>query len=145
MAAQQRLLHDVSHELRSPLARLQAATDLAQQPPHRVVVQAGAGRVVRVAQRERAGAGALHRLHQLGDVDRVAVGLAPRQRQQAAAELLRQVGPAAEGRHRGQQWALQVAAQACDEFGRAVGGDDVLGRDAGESPIARWSTIASSG
>jgi len=33
--AQRRLLHDVSHELRSPLARLQAATDLMQQQPDR--------------------------------------------------------------------------------------------------------------
>jgi signal transduction histidine kinase len=32
---QQRLLHDVSHELRSPLARLQAAMDLLQQQPDR--------------------------------------------------------------------------------------------------------------
>jgi signal transduction histidine kinase len=31
----QRLLHDVSHELRSPLARLQAAIDLLQQQPER--------------------------------------------------------------------------------------------------------------
>lgn len=30
-----RLLHDVSHELRSPLARLQAASDLMQQQPER--------------------------------------------------------------------------------------------------------------
>lgn len=33
--AQQRLLHDVSHELRSPLARLQAAIGLARQQPGR--------------------------------------------------------------------------------------------------------------
>lgn len=33
---QRRLLHDVSHELRSPLARLQAAADLIQQQPERV-------------------------------------------------------------------------------------------------------------
>ncbi len=32
---QRRLLHDVSHELRSPLARLQAAADLIQQRPER--------------------------------------------------------------------------------------------------------------
>lgn len=32
---QQRLLHDVSHELRSPLARLQAAADLLEQQPDR--------------------------------------------------------------------------------------------------------------
>ena len=35
MEVQRRLLHDVSHELRSPLARLQAATDLMQQQPER--------------------------------------------------------------------------------------------------------------
>lgn len=33
--SQQRLLHDVSHELRSPLARLQAALDLVAQQPER--------------------------------------------------------------------------------------------------------------
>lgn len=33
--AQRRLLHDVSHELRSPLARLQAAADLMRQQPAR--------------------------------------------------------------------------------------------------------------
>lgn len=33
--AQQRLLHDVSHELRSPLARIQAAIGLAQQSPEK--------------------------------------------------------------------------------------------------------------
>jgi signal transduction histidine kinase len=32
---QRRLLHDVSHELRSPLARLQACADLMVQQPHR--------------------------------------------------------------------------------------------------------------
>jgi signal transduction histidine kinase len=32
----QRLLHDVSHELRSPLARMQAAIDLMQQQPERI-------------------------------------------------------------------------------------------------------------
>ena len=35
MDAQRRLLHDVSHELRSPLARLQAVADLMQQQPER--------------------------------------------------------------------------------------------------------------
>jgi two-component system OmpR family sensor kinase len=34
--AQRRLLHDVSHELRSPLARLQAAVGLARQQPDRM-------------------------------------------------------------------------------------------------------------
>src|SRR6185295_2972686 len=34
--AQRRLLHDVSHELRSPLARLQAAVGLARQHPDNI-------------------------------------------------------------------------------------------------------------
>lgn len=37
MESQRRLLHDVSHEVRSPLARLQAATDLMQQQPERAI------------------------------------------------------------------------------------------------------------
>jgi two-component system OmpR family sensor kinase len=36
MAAQRSLLHEVSHELRSPLARLQAATGLARQNPQKL-------------------------------------------------------------------------------------------------------------
>ncbi|MEW8333157.1 MAG: HAMP domain-containing sensor histidine kinase [Candidatus Thiodiazotropha sp.] len=36
MEGKQRLLHDVSHELRSPLARMQAAIDLMQQQPERI-------------------------------------------------------------------------------------------------------------
>jgi two-component system OmpR family sensor kinase len=47
--AQQRLLHDVSHELRSPLARIQAATGLAQQQPEKT--QAMLERIERESQR----------------------------------------------------------------------------------------------
>jgi signal transduction histidine kinase len=36
MEGQRRLLHDVSHELRSPLARLQAAIGLAHQQPEKI-------------------------------------------------------------------------------------------------------------
>jgi two-component system OmpR family sensor kinase len=36
MSAQRRLLHDISHELRSPLARLQAAVGLVRQDPARL-------------------------------------------------------------------------------------------------------------
>src|SRR5678815_2495301 len=36
VAAQRRLMHDVSHELRSPLARLHAAIGLARQDPARL-------------------------------------------------------------------------------------------------------------
>jgi two-component system OmpR family sensor kinase len=37
VGAQQRLLHDVSHELRSPLARMQAAIGVARQQPERIL------------------------------------------------------------------------------------------------------------
>ena len=37
VSAQQRLLHDVSHELRSPLARLQVAVGLGRQQPEKLV------------------------------------------------------------------------------------------------------------
>jgi two-component system OmpR family sensor kinase len=47
--AQQRLLHDVSHELRSPLARMQAAIGLAQQQPEKT--QAMLERIERESQR----------------------------------------------------------------------------------------------
>ncbi|MDD4914629.1 MAG: histidine kinase dimerization/phospho-acceptor domain-containing protein [Methylococcales bacterium] len=47
--AQQRLLHDVSHELRSPLARIQAAIGLVQQQPEKA--QATMERIERETQR----------------------------------------------------------------------------------------------
>ncbi|QFY44743.1 HAMP domain-containing protein [Candidatus Methylospira mobilis] len=47
--AQQRLLHDVSHELRSPLARIQAAAGLAQQQPEKL--QPSLTRIERESQR----------------------------------------------------------------------------------------------
>jgi two-component system OmpR family sensor kinase len=49
IAAQRSLLHDVSHELRSPLARLQAAIGLARQSPQRL--ETSLGRIEREAQR----------------------------------------------------------------------------------------------
>lgn len=49
VGAQSRLLHDVSHELRSPLARLQAAIGLARQRPDKV--ESSLERIEREAQR----------------------------------------------------------------------------------------------
>ncbi len=49
ITAQQRLLHDVSHELRSPLARMQAAIGLAQQQPEKM--RASLERIERESQR----------------------------------------------------------------------------------------------
>jgi len=49
VGAQQRLLHDVSHELRSPLARMQVAIGLAQQQPDKIA--ASLERIERESQR----------------------------------------------------------------------------------------------
>jgi len=49
VSSQRRLLHDVSHELRSPLARLQAAIGLARQDPSRL--DATLGRIERESSR----------------------------------------------------------------------------------------------
>lgn len=49
VGSQRRLLHDVSHELRSPLARLQAAVGLARQNPQRI--EASLDRIERESQR----------------------------------------------------------------------------------------------
>ncbi|QFY44468.1 HAMP domain-containing protein [Candidatus Methylospira mobilis] len=53
MDSQRRLLHDVSHEIRSPLARIQLAIDLAQQQPDRTAasierIQRESERIVRL-------------------------------------------------------------------------------------------------
>ena len=49
IAAQRSLLHDVSHELRSPLARLQAAIGLARQAPQKI--EGSLDRIEREAER----------------------------------------------------------------------------------------------
>lgn len=49
VGSQRRLLHDVSHELRSPLARMQAAVGLARQNPQKI--EASLDRIERESQR----------------------------------------------------------------------------------------------
>ncbi|HVL57833.1 MAG TPA: ATP-binding protein [Burkholderiaceae bacterium] len=72
--SQRRLLHDVSHELRSPLARLQAATGLVRQDPQRLEpvldrieretmrLDALVGELLALARLESGGAGVAARL-----------------------------------------------------------------------------------
>lgn len=68
MTAQTRLLHDVSHELRSPLARMQAAIGLARQAPER-----NAESMDRI---EREGERMNHLVGELLTLSRLEVGLA---------------------------------------------------------------------
>jgi two-component system OmpR family sensor kinase len=63
VGAQRRLLHDVSHELRSPLARLQVAVGLARQQPDKLA--ASLGRIEREAERLDALVGELLALSRL--------------------------------------------------------------------------------
>lgn len=82
---QRRLLHDVSHELRSPLARLQAALDLLEQQPERMAEFMQ--RIGREAERmdrlvgelltlARLDAGAHERFDETVDLDELAAGVA---------------------------------------------------------------------
>jgi signal transduction histidine kinase len=82
---QRRLLHDVSHELRSPLARLQAALDLLQQQPERQAEFSA--RIGREAERmdqligelltlARLDAGAQYRFDEMVDLDELVAGVA---------------------------------------------------------------------
>jgi signal transduction histidine kinase len=71
--AQRRLLHDVSHELRSPLARLQAAVELIRQQPERAAEFVG--RIERDSQRIDALVGEILTLSRLD----AGQGLGPRE------------------------------------------------------------------
>lgn len=96
LEGQRRLLHDVSHELRSPLARLQAATDLLAQQPER------AAEFIERIERE---SGRMDQLvGELLTLARLDAGIAPRRRERVElAELVANVAEDAafEGQQRG--------------------------------------------
>ena len=81
---QRRLLHDVSHELRSPLARLQAAVDLLAQQPERAAefsarIEREAGRmdslVGELLTLARLDAGPRQRLNEAVELDELVAGV----------------------------------------------------------------------
>ncbi|MFO1414717.1 MAG: ATP-binding protein [Burkholderiales bacterium] len=84
VAGQRRLLHDVSHELRSPLARLQAAVGLARQQPENL--DATMERIEREAARMDA------MIDELLTLSRIETGIDERRREPIAlAELVDEV------------------------------------------------------
>jgi two-component system OmpR family sensor kinase len=86
MDGQRRLLHDVSHELRSPLARLQAAVGLIRQRPNDVDVDA----VIDRAERESIRMDKL--IDELLTLSRLEAGIANRQEERVnVAELVSEV------------------------------------------------------
>ena len=112
---QRRLLHDVSHELRSPLARLQAATDLLAQQPER------AAEFIERIERE---SGRMDRLvGELLTLARLDAGIAPRQRERVdLAELVANV--AEDAAFEGQQRGCRIVTEG--DSGAVLHGDREL-------------------
>jgi two-component system OmpR family sensor kinase len=116
MDGQRRLLHDVSHELRSPLARLQAAVGLARQQPESI--DASMDRIEREAGRMDA------LIDELLMLSRVEAGvLAPDAEGVDVGELLRDVADDArfEATAQGKPVAVELRAEA-------IGANRVVGR-----------------
>jgi len=105
LEGQRRLLHDVSHELRSPLARLQAAIDLLAQQPER------AAEFVARIERE---AGRMDQLvGELLTLARLDAGIRPRQDEPVdLAEVVANVVEDAE--FEGQQRQCRIATEGLD-------------------------------
>jgi signal transduction histidine kinase len=118
MDGQTRLLHDVSHELRSPLARLQAAIGLAHQKPERTL--ASLRRIERESVRMDKLVGELLTLSRLE-----AGALAPGAQEIDVAELLYQIVADA-------QFEASAQGRAVIQEGEAevtmLGEPDLLGR-----------------
>lgn len=112
---QRRLLHDVSHELRSPLARLQAATDLLAQQPER------AAEFIERIERE---SGRMDQLvGELLTLARLDAGIAPRQRERVdLAELVANV--AEDAAFEGQQRGCRIVTEG--DSGAVLHGDREL-------------------
>lgn len=115
LEGQRRLLHDVSHELRSPLARLQAATDLLAQQPER------AAEFIERIERE---SGRMDQLvGELLTLARLDAGIAPRQRERVElAELVANV--AEDAAFEGQQRGYRILVEGDD--GAVLHGDREL-------------------
>lgn len=113
---QRRLLHDVSHELRSPLARLQAAVGLARQQPESIDVSMD--RIEREAGRMDA------LIDELLMLSRVEAGvLAPGAEDVDVGELLRDVADDARFEAAAQGKAVEVELRA-----EALGACRIVGR-----------------
>ncbi|PRD66408.1 HAMP domain-containing sensor histidine kinase [Malikia granosa] len=115
LEGQRRLLHDVSHELRSPLARLQAATDLLAQQPER------AAEFIERIERE---SGRMDRLvGELLTLARLDADIAPRQRERVdLAELVANV--AEDAAFEGQQRGCRIVTEG--DSGAVLHGDREL-------------------
>lgn len=115
LEGQRRLLHDVSHELRSPLARLQAATDLLAQQPER------AAEFIERIERESARMDRL--VGELLTLARLDAGIAPRQRERVElAELVANV--AEDAAFEGQQRGCRIVTEG--DSGAVLHGDREL-------------------
>ncbi|MRW93692.1 HAMP domain-containing protein [Duganella sp. FT80W] len=115
---QTRLLHDVSHELRSPLARLQAAIGLAHQSPEKI--NASLERIERESVRMDKLVGELLTLARLE-----AGAIKASQEQIAMADLLEQIADDARYEAASQQ---RTVVQEGEADVQVIGQSDLLGR-----------------
>lgn len=102
MDAQRRLLHDVSHELRSPLARMHAAIGLARQSPERMQET--------MARLEREGARMDHLVGELLTLSRLEAGPAAEADWIDLDELLHEL--VCDARFEASQRSIEIALQA---------------------------------
>src|SRR5450830_443886 len=121
MDGQTRLLHDVSHELRSPLARLQAAIGLAHQQPEKMV--ASMERIERESVRMDKLIGELLTLSRLE-----AAAVNPLSEDFSIADLLLDIVEDARYEAGGRQISISLSGDA--DIGEAIvtGQSDLLGR-----------------
>ncbi|MDN2709759.1 ATP-binding protein [Janthinobacterium sp. SUN118] len=126
MDSQTRLLHDVSHELRSPLARLQAAIGLAHQQPEKMA--ASMQRIERESERMDKLIGELLTLSRL-EAGAVQGGAAqPHSEDVAIADLVHDIVADARYEAGARQVAIAVAGDAASADAMVTGQPELLAR-----------------
>lgn len=130
MDNQQRLLHDVSHELRSPLARLHAAIGLAHQNPDKLAQSLD--RIERESMRMDKLVGELLTLSRLDS----AINLPPLEEEVAIGELVHQIATEADFEAELAGRRVQFISQASGNAGNGAAAAQVKG-----SPDLLWRGI----
>ena len=126
MDSQTRLLHDVSHELRSPLARLQAAIGLAHQQPDRMA--ASMERIERESERMDKLIGELLTLSRLEAGAAQAGALHPHSEDVCIAELVHDIVADARYEAEPRQIAIDLAGDAAGLDATVTGQPELLAR-----------------
>ncbi|WP_219115937.1 cell wall metabolism sensor histidine kinase WalK [Janthinobacterium sp. UMAB-56] len=126
MDSQTRLLHDVSHELRSPLARLQAAIGLAHQQPEKMA--ASMQRIERESERMDKLIGELLTLSRLEAGAGLAGAAHTHSEDVSIADLVHDIVDDARYEARGRLLAIDLAGDAATADASVKGQPDLLAR-----------------